>query len=262
MENNSDWKTSPASQTGSAPNTGFQWMLTIVVAIGAMAILAVVVIAGLVGWIAHNGANIAALTVALNGLFGLGLQSIAELVGVIFLLIVLPSLAHRSLRSLGFRPLSPRDIAIVAIGVVTMFVVVTGLGSIFENLFHVKSPEAAVKMFTALHGYQRVLFAVFAIVVGPLAEEMFFRVLLFNAMRTWWGFWPGAIVSSILFGGAHMQPGGVALNVSLVVSLGCGGIILAYIYQRTGKAWANMLTHGAFNALSLLAIIFAPQLAK
>jgi membrane protease YdiL (CAAX protease family) len=92
---------------------------------------------------------------------------------------------------------------------------------------------------------------------------MVFRVFLFNAMRKWWGFWPGAIVSSILFGAAHAQPPfGPSMFVALSLPLAIGGIILCTVYTRTGSVYSNMITHASFNGLSLLLITVAPQLAK
>jgi membrane protease YdiL (CAAX protease family) len=82
-------------------------------------------------------------------------------------------------------------------------------------------------------------------------------------MRAWWGFWPGAIVSSVLFGLAHAQPPFVpAMFVSLSLPLAIGGLILCSVYARTGSMWSNIITHSSFNALSVLLITVAPQLAK
>jgi membrane protease YdiL (CAAX protease family) len=114
-----------------------------------------------------------------------------------------------------------------------------------------------------MQGWQKALFALFAIVVGPVWEEFVFRIFLFNAMRKWWGFWPGAIVSSLCFGLAHAQPPFTpVMFLALSVPLAVGGIILCSIYTRTGSAWSNMITHASFNGLSLLLITVAPNLAK
>ena len=261
MENNSLSSSSRGFQTGFAPNA-FPWPLTIVTIIGAIGVLFVAIIAGGVAWVVSHGADMAGLTRALTGLYGVEIQSIAEALVVVYLLVLVPVIGRSSLRDLGFRMPTSQDLLFTGIAIVSMFVVVTALGSLLENLLHVKAQEEAVQLFMRVHGSQKILFALFAVVVGPVTEEVFFRFTLFNAMRAWWGLRTGAIVSSILFGMAHMQPGGAALNVSLVIPLAFGGLILCAVYNRTGNAWTNIITHASFNGLSLLLILVAPQMAK
>lgn len=261
MENNSASPTSRASVTGFAPNAFNPWY-SLLVLLGAVVLLFSVVIAGAVVWYVKHGFDIVALERTLAGFYGVEIQSVAEIFVVLYFLLVLPPLGGRSLRDLGFRALSGRDVSRIALAIAVMFVLVTALGSFFENVLHIKTPEAAVKMFITLRGTPKVLFAVFAIVVGPVTEEFFFRIFMFNATNKWWGFWPAAITSSILFGAAHAQPGGAALFVSLAVPLAAGGIVLCTVYDRTRNAWSNIITHGCFNGLSLLLILVAPQLAK
>lgn len=45
-----------------------------------------------------------------------------------------------------------------------------------------------------------------ALVLAPLAEECFFRGMVFHGLLRW-GFWPAAAVSGLLFTGAHFDPG-------------------------------------------------------
>ncbi len=261
MENNS---TSPAlqrSRTDFAPNA-FHWAVTLLVILAAIVVVAVVIFASMIFWIASHGLDIGGLQHQFVGMYGVAVQSVGEIAAVIFLLIVLPPLAKTDLRGLGFRAIEGRDWIYVAGAVVAMFVLTTGLGSLLESALHVKGNEEAIQLFQNLHGMQRALFAIFAVVVGPLAEEMFYRVLIFNAMRKWWGLATGAIVSAILFGLSHAQPGSLALNVSLVIPLAVGGLILCSVYARTGSAWSNIITHGCFNGLTLLLLVVAPQMAK
>jgi membrane protease YdiL (CAAX protease family) len=225
-------------------------------------LLFAIFIVGSVAWVVSHGADIGALTRSLNSLFGIELQSAAEVAVVIYLAILVPAIAKCSLRDLGFRMPASDDAVTALVGIVTMFVLVTVLGSVLTTVFHVKQQEMAVQVFLRMFGWQKVAFALFAVVVGPVTEEFFFRIFLFNAMRKWWSFWPAAIVSAILFGLAHAQPGGPGLLAALAVPLAVGGVVLAYVYARTGNAWTNIVTHAAFNGLSLLLITVAPQLAK
>jgi membrane protease YdiL (CAAX protease family) len=218
---------------------------------------------GSIVWFVVNGMDTVRFSNEMQGLLGIGLQSAGELPDIVYLLAVLPSVAHTSLRNLGFRAPAAGDAGGIAAAIVLMFVLVTALGSLFSAALHFKTPELAVHVFTSLQGWQKALFVLFAVIVGPVWEEFVFRIFLFNAMRKWWGFWPGAIVSSLLFGLAHAQPPFTpAMFVALSFPLAVGGIVLCSVYARTRSAWSNMITHASFNALSLLLITVAPQLAK
>ena len=95
------------------------------------------------------------------------------------------------------------------------------------------------------------MFVFFAIVFAPIAEETFFRLFFFNLGMRYGGFWVGAIASGVLFGMAHG-------DLYAAAPLALGGMILCYVYYRTRNAWASMMTHCLFNAISIAAILFAP----
>lgn len=262
MENSSASPTSPGSPTVFPPNA-FGVGSTILTALGALVLFILPVIIAIFVWFALHGYDVAGLNKAFVGLFGIGVQSVAEIVVIAFLLAVLPALSKTSLYDLGFRAPQRGDWGSIGLAIVGMFVVVNLLGSLLMTALHFKTPELAISVFTHMVGWQKILFAFFAVIVGPVWEEMVFRVFLFSAMRKWWGFWPGAIVSSLLFGVAHaQQPLVPAMFLSLSLPLALGGIVLCWVYTRTGSAYANMATHAAFNLLSLALISVAPQLAK
>lgn len=262
MENSSPSPTSPALAITFPPKAfGVGWVL--LTAIGVVIIFFIPPIIGTAVWLGSHGMNTVLLQKEMLGLFGVGLQSAGEVAGVLFLIAVLPAVSRMSLRAMGFRMPAASDAGKIALAIFLMFVVVTALGSLLSTALHFKTPELAIKVFTQLQGWQKALFALFAIVVGPVAEECVFRLFLFNAMRAWWGFWPGAIVSSALFGLAHAQPPFTpVMFLALSLPLAVGGIVLCSVYARTGSILSNMITHATFNALSVALITVAPQLAK
>ncbi len=90
------------------------------------------------------------------------------------------------------------------------------------------------------------LLAVLAVVMAPLFEELFFRGFLFRGLARSWG-WPlGAVVSSAVFGAAHMQ-------LTVFVPLFALGFVLAWTYERTGSLWTPISLHAVFNGISVLA---------
>ena len=84
------------------------------------------------------------------------------------------------------------------------------------------------------------------VLVGPAAEELFFRGFCFAGLLSRWGLWPAALVSSAVFGVAHVDP---ALMGPAAVS----GFVFAWVYWRTGSLWPVVLAHMARNALALAA---------
>jgi membrane protease YdiL (CAAX protease family) len=245
------------------PTNGFRWWATIAFLAGAIVVFLVVAAVGGVAYTVTHGLDLYGATRALSAMPGVIIQSIAEVIVIAYIVLLLPGLARTSLAGIGFRRISPAQQRAILIAIVLMFVVVTPLASAMESLLHFKTPEEAIAVFTKTSGWRRVVFAFFGIVLAPAFEESVFRLVLFNAMRQWWGFWPAAIFSSILFGLAHAQPPfTTAMLLSISFPLMVGGIILCWVYAKTNNAWSSMITHGGFNALSLILLILFPQLAK
>lgn len=94
------------------------------------------------------------------------------------------------------------------------------------------------------------LFALLAVVLAPLFEELFFRGFLFRGLARSWGWLPAAVVSAAAFGIAHLQ-------LSVFVPLFALGFALAWVYKRTGSLWTSISLHALFNGISLVAWVLA-----
>lgn len=184
--------------------------------------------------------------------FALWVQGAIDAGVAVFLALILPWTARRPLHELGFRPLTAGDVGVAALGAIAMLILANGTAALLESLLHVKHQQDVVKLFENVRDPQtKVLIATFAVVVGPIAEEMLFRVFVFNAGRRYLGFWGGAAISGVLFGLAHGDP-------VFVLPLALGGIVLCGVYARTNNAWSSMITHGLFNAVSVGLLFFGP----
>ena len=84
-------------------------------------------------------------------------------------------------------------------------------------------------------------------VIAPVVEEIFFRGFLFQGFRQQYGWLPAILLSSAIFGAAHLDP------VSLIPTfiLGC---VLAYIFHRSNSVWPGIIFHAAINSFSLCAV--------
>jgi len=78
---------------------------------------------------------------------------------------------------------------------------------------------------------------------APLGEELLYRGMLYGALRRRWGFWGAALVSSLAFGLFHVIP----LQVLTAMLL---GLVLCWVYERSGSLWAPALVHLVNNLLA------------
>lgn len=251
--NNSISTTSAAWPTNWPANSfrGGPTALLILAALGAA------VVGGVIGVLFFLGAHRPRTMGAQFVVSAIWVQLLVEGAAVIVILAGLPAVSKRSLRELGFYMPRPWQLGIALIGAIAMVIVVEGGASIIQTLTHTKHEQSVVELFKQVVGQPRVMwfFAVFAIVLAPFMEEVIFRIFIFNVGLRWGGFWLGAIISGLCFGAAHT-------DLFVLVPLALGGIILCAVYYRTGNAFCSMVTHGLFNAVTVFALMFAPQLAQ
>jgi uncharacterized protein len=95
-----------------------------------------------------------------------------------------------------------------------------------------------------------------SVLVAPLAEELFFRGLLFQGLRRHLGVWPGIGISAYLFGLAHFQGfDNLSGTLYALVVLSTFGMYLAWVLQRRGHIATTMTMHAVFNALATVYIV-------
>ncbi|MFZ1971369.1 MAG: type II CAAX endopeptidase family protein [Candidatus Acidiferrales bacterium] len=87
-------------------------------------------------------------------------------------------------------------------------------------------------------------YGVVFIMVG-LFEEFSFRGYMQSTLTPGIGFWPAAIVLSILFGAIHLQNGGEAWIGAVMA--GSFGILAAFSLKRTGNIWFPIGMHAAWD---------------
>jgi membrane protease YdiL (CAAX protease family) len=98
---------------------------------------------------------------------------------------------------------------------------------------------------------------ILAVFVAPVAEELFFRGILFRSIRDRRGFWLGALVSGLIFGLAHYEAAAWQDTVLLQSIMVFTGVALAYLYERRGNLLANVTAHMVFNVVGVFLILSA-----
>ena len=96
---------------------------------------------------------------------------------------------------------------------------------------------------------------VFVACIGaPLVEELFFRGLVQVRLIGRWGPTTGIVVTSLLFGAAHLISWNGLITLVYALGIAAGGVVLGAVRYHTGRLGTSMTTHMFFNAQALLAI--------
>lgn len=120
------------------------------------------------------------------------------------------------------------------------------------NRFHLEIPAEPIQelIFEEHRPWVFAITVMLACVLGPLAEECFFRGVLYPALRQRTSRWVAMLISGGFFGAIHTN----LIGFLPIMLLGC---LLAYIYERTGSLAGSLLVHIAHNSLLLgSAIVF------
>jgi membrane protease YdiL (CAAX protease family) len=88
------------------------------------------------------------------------------------------------------------------------------------------------------------LVVIVIVLVGPFAEELFYRGFVYTGLVNRWGFWPAAAGSATLFAASHFE-------IGLLGPTFIAGMALVWVYKRTGSLWPVILAHSMQNALAL-----------
>lgn len=85
-------------------------------------------------------------------------------------------------------------------------------------------------------------------IAAPFFEELLFRGFLLPSLTKLTSFWPAIAISGFLFALAH-------LNLADILPLTVLGMVLGFVYMRSGNLLAPMLLHGLWNSGSFLALL-------
>jgi hypothetical protein len=122
---------------------------------------------------------------------------------------------------------------------------------------HVKPEEVQVAYLRNARGSELAGYVLVACVAAPFTEELIFRGFVFNALRRYLPTVAAVLLSALIFGFAHWQPG----NAGAIAPLVATGVVLAAVYVRSGSLVASMITHALFNSFTVVAVLVFHQTA-
>ncbi|MBT3996376.1 MAG: CPBP family intramembrane metalloprotease [Chloroflexi bacterium] len=82
-------------------------------------------------------------------------------------------------------------------------------------------------------------------ILGPMAEEIFFRGFVLPGLVKKFGIIWALVISSVVFGLFHIDLGAIVPTFAL-------GLALGWVYLKTGSIWPAMFAHGLHNTVAVL----------
>ncbi|MFA5793300.1 MAG: type II CAAX endopeptidase family protein [Candidatus Gracilibacteria bacterium] len=99
---------------------------------------------------------------------------------------------------------------------------------------------------------------IFVVIIAPFLEELFFRGFVYRVFTKTWPVWMASILTAFLFASIHFQ-------FQTFLPLFFLGLLLNYVYQKTGSIWTAIAFHSFNNALAFsldLYLYFHPELLQ
>jgi membrane protease YdiL (CAAX protease family) len=146
--------------------------------------------------------------------------------------------------ALGFRSFNMKKGLLLAAGVVLAGLLISVLYDLLMNQFGEESSSIILDFTDTALGLATI--TILAVVLAPFAEEIFFRGFLSAGIGNRYGYGWGAVFSALIFAMAHLMQPGAFLPIFLL------GLLLAWLYMKTGSIWTCIITHSVFNSLALV----------
>jgi len=162
---------------------------------------------------------------------------------------------RRGLKALGFR-FRPADVGAgllaAFVGLIAANIVTQIYISITQRITH-HTYHQPKQLPSHLHGAGQLSLAFVAVVViAPIAEELFFRGFLYQALRKWLGASRGIVFSAAIFAMAHFSP-------VLIFAIFPLGVVLGFVFDRRGSVVASITTHMTYNLIGFIALVVSAR---
>ncbi len=109
--------------------------------------------------------------------------------------------------------------------------------------------------FDNTHGIQLIAVFFSLVILPPIAEEIIFRGYIFMGLRKKLPFIYSALITSALFGIAHLEFGsGQPLNWAAAIDTFTLSCVLTYAVEKNRSLWPNMVVHAMKNLLAFMLV--------
>lgn len=113
--------------------------------------------------------------------------------------------------------------------------------AVTKIIHYVPERQPIVDVFLKEKGMSFLIYtSLFAAIVGPVIEELFFRGFIYNALKRYAGTIASAIITAAIFSALHT-------NIVGFLPIMILGLLLAYLYEKTGTLVAPITVHIIHN---------------
>jgi len=157
-------------------------------------------------------------------------------------------LIRRPYSDLGFvKPLKRFVVLGFVVGIL-LFIGIGLLGNVLTHIFGTPAPQSfTVAVKGVNYQWEFGLLAFLGGVVAPIKEEMLFRGLIYPPLRRALGRGKGMLLTGLFFATLHF-------DFVRFLPLLIGGVVLAWLYERSASIWPAVVAHGTWNILMAAAL--------
>lgn len=93
-------------------------------------------------------------------------------------------------------------------------------------------------------------------VIGPILEEIIFRMIIFGSLYKRFNFWIAAVISSVIFAGVHLDFDHLLIYTFM-------GIVFAFLYVKTKRIIVPIMAHVALNSFVMIVqVVYGDRLME
>ena len=157
-------------------------------------------------------------------------------------------LIRRPFSDLGFvKPLKRYVVLGLVVGIL-LFVSIGLLGNALTHVFGTPAPQSfTVAVNGVNYSWEFVLLTLLGGIVAPIKEELLFRGLIYPPLRKAVGRGKGMLLTGLFFATLHF-------DIVRFLPLLIGGVVLAWLYERSESIWPAVIAHGTWNILMAAAL--------
>ncbi len=135
-----------------------------------------------------------------------------------------------------------------------LLAILFGISAVSSLFNYVPQEQHVVRLFMKEENAAFLVYStVFASIVGPIIEEVFFRGFMYNAFKKYIGIFWAAIITAGIFATLH------AHGVSFLPVMALG-LLLVYLYEKTGTLVASMTVHVMHNLCMVSLVLLIKQI--
>ncbi len=132
--------------------------------------------------------------------------------------------------------------------------ILAAIAFISNMINYVPEKQAVVELFLKEKDARFLFYtSIFAAVVGPIIEELFFRGFMYSAFKKYVGVIGAMFITAVMFAALHAHAVGFIPIVAL-------GLLLAYLYEKTGTLVSSITVHVIHNVAMVLLVFLVKQL--